>query len=229
MDQKVVLKSKKERKLSLKQKVALHAIQKQMQMLALKEWLVVIGFSIGGGALRFAMQPFPSVEPITFFAILSGWLFGRKKGFVTGAAAGFLSNFLMFGGQGIWTPFQMLAWGIAGFLGGFIKDIKPRKNYFLFWAASIIPAILIATASTAVFEILMNASWAIVFPFSIIGLIISGLPFLVIHLISNIGFSLMLPFARKFTYEKGKFNEMEICRAIADRLDIKRLPAKRDE
>ncbi|MBU1004257.1 MAG: hypothetical protein KJ561_00355, partial [Nanoarchaeota archaeon] len=105
MEQKLVLKKKKkskskqEQKLSSSQKVALHAVQKQMQLLKLREWLVVIGFVFGGALLRIPMQAVPSAEPITFFAILSGWLFGKKKGFITGAAAGYMSNFLMFGGQ----------------------------------------------------------------------------------------------------------------------------------
>src|SRR3989344_1371577 len=121
MKQKLLLKQKRKlsektgQKLSSSQKVALHAVQKQMQLLKLREWLVVMGFVFGGALLRIPMQVVPSAEPITFFAILSGWLFGKKKGFITGALAGYLSNFLMFGGQGPWTIFQMLGWGIAGF------------------------------------------------------------------------------------------------------------------
>jgi hypothetical protein len=229
MKQKTVLKKKKKsesktsqkseskQKLSSKQKVALHAVQKQMQLLKLKQWLVVIGFAFGGAALRGPMQAVPSAEPITFFAILSGWLFGKKKGFVTGAAAGYISNFIMFGGHGPWTIPQMLVWGLAGFLGGFIKNIKPTKNYFVYWLRSIIPVVGIVFVSTLLFDIVMNVSWAFFSPFSIIGLMLSGLPFLLIHLTSNIGFSLLLPFARKVVHEKGKFNEMEICKSIVNK------------
>jgi len=220
MKQKLVLKKKKkfeqkeEQKLSSSQKVALHAVQKQLQFLKLKEWLVVIGFAFGGALLRIPMQAIPSAEPITFFAILSGWLFGKRKGFLTGAAAGYLSNFFMFGGQGPWSIFQMLAWGIAGFLGGFIKNIKPRKNYLLFWLSSIIPILLITALATLIFDTVMNISWFLFMPFSIFALFLSGLPFLLIHLASNLGFSLFLPFARKIVYEKGKFNEIELCNNI---------------
>jgi len=52
--QKLILKKKKktkseqEKKLSSSQKVALHAVQKQLQLLKLKQWLVVMGFVAGG-------------------------------------------------------------------------------------------------------------------------------------------------------------------------------------
>lgn len=212
---------KSEKKLEPAQKVALHAVQKQLQLLKLKEWLVVIGFIFGGALLRVPMQAIPSAEPITFFAILAGWLFGKKKGFLTGAAAGYLSNFFMFGGQGPWSIFQMLAWGIAGFLGGFIKDIKPKKNYFVFWLKSILPVLLIAIIATLTFEIILNVSWVLFMPYSLFALFLSGLPFLFIHLVSNVLFASFLPFARKIVYEKGKFNEIELCRTVINRINSK--------
>ena len=224
MKQKLLLKQKRKlsektgQKLSSSQKVALHAVQKQMQLLKLREWLVVMGFVFGGALLRIPMQAVPSAEPITFFAILSGWLFGKKKGFITGAAAGYMSNFFMFGGQGPWSIFQVLSWGIAGFLGGFIKDIQPKGNYIWFWIKSILPVILIAIVSTLIFDTVMNLSWAMFMPYGIFALFLSGLPFLVVHLISNVTFSLFLPFARKIVYEKGKFDEMDICHNIISRI-----------
>ena len=232
--QKLILKKKKKseekseqsqkKELSTEQKVALQAVQKQLQLLKLREWLVLAGFVFGGAALRVPMQAIPSAEPITFFAILAGWLFGKKKGFITGAAAGYMSNFFMFGGQGPWSIFQVFAWGAAGFLGGFIRNIKPSKNYFLFWIRSIIPLMIITVLSTLIFDISLNIGWSFFMPFGILTLILSGLPFLLIHLVSNIGFSLLLPFARKFTYEKGKFNEMELCKAVIDRINSKFKP-----
>lgn len=234
MKQKVVLKKKQKseqkseqkKELKTEQKVALHAVQKQLQVLKLKQWLVIAGFVFGGAALRVPMQAIPSAEPITFFAILAGWLFGKKKGFLTGAAAGYMSNFFMFGGQGPWSLFQVLGWGIAGFLGGFIKDIKPTKNYFLFWAKSILPVLVIAALGTLIFDTVMNVSWVLFMPYSIFALFLSGLPFLLIHLVSNVIFASLLPFARKVVYEKGKFNEIEICKSVINRFNSKFKPGR---
>ena len=68
-----------------KQKLALFVLQKQLQILKQKELLLLIAFISAGVLGRILMQPLPSVEPLTFFAMLSGWLFGSKKGFITGA------------------------------------------------------------------------------------------------------------------------------------------------
>ena len=213
--------TKQKKELKPAQKLALHAVQKQLQLLKLKEWLVVIGFIFGGAALRVPMQAVPSAEPITFFAILAGWLFGKKKGFITGAAAGYMSNFFMFGGQGPWSIFQMLGWGMAGFLGGFIRNIKPSKNYFMYWARAIVPVLLIGVIATLLFEVVMNVSWVLFMPYSIFALFLSALPFIFIHLVSNVSFALLLPFARKVVYEKGKFNEIELCRSVIARINSK--------
>ena len=42
--------------------------------------------------------------------------FGPEAGYLTGALAAILSNFLF--GQGPWTPWQMFCWGLIGFLTG---------------------------------------------------------------------------------------------------------------
>jgi energy-coupling factor transport system substrate-specific component len=195
-------KEKEESKEELKseQKVALHALQKQLQILKLKEWLLLFGFIGGAALLRVPMQAVPSAEPLTFFAILAGWLFGRKKGFLTGASALVLSNFFMFGGQGPWTPFQMLGFGIAGWLGGTL-----RKK------ASYVEVIIIAVLATLAFEVVMNLTTLFIFSTSIFMAFALALPFIATHLVSNVIFALALPSAKKFIEKKGGFNEKNIC------------------
>ena len=46
--------------------------------------------------------------------------FGRQTGFVTGALTALSSN--MFFGQGPWTPWQMFAWGLIGYLAGTFNE-----------------------------------------------------------------------------------------------------------
>ena len=106
---------------------------------------------------------------------------------------------------------------LTGFLGGFIKGIKPSKNYFVYWLKSIIPVSVIVILSTLIFDVTLNIGWSFFMPFGILTMFLSGLPFLLIHLVSNVGFSLLLPFARKIVYEKGKFNELELCRSVINR------------
>lgn len=213
MELKLKLKKKKKQKVKQKlkpsERVALHALQKQLQALRLKEWLVIIGFIFGGALLRIPMQAVPSAEPLTFFAILAGWLFGRKKGFLVGASSLYISNFFMFGGQGPWTIFQALGFGIAGWLGGLL-----RKK------ASYVEIITITLIGTLIFEIIMNAFTPLMIGTSIFIAFALALPFTIIHLVSNLIFSLALPFTKKFIEKKGGFNEKDICVNILSKYNI---------
>ena len=47
--------------------------------------------------------------------------FGAKAGYLTGALAALLSNFLF--GQGPWTPWQMFSWGMIGLVTGLLYRI----------------------------------------------------------------------------------------------------------
>lgn len=55
-------------------------------------------------------------KPMTAIIMISGMAFGPEAGFLVGAVSGFSSNFLF--GHGPWTPWQMFAFGTAGFLAG---------------------------------------------------------------------------------------------------------------
>lgn len=56
----------------------------------------------------------------TAMVIISGIALGPEAGFLIGALSRLICNFYM--GQGPWTPWQMFAWGLLGFLAGFIFD-----------------------------------------------------------------------------------------------------------
>lgn len=64
----------------------------------------------------------------TAMVVLAGISMGPEAGFLTGALGRFVCNF--FDGQGIWTPWQMTAWGIIGFISGvsFRKVEKGEKG-----------------------------------------------------------------------------------------------------
>ena len=58
----------------------------------------------------------PFFKPLTGIVMITGMALGPEAGFLTGAISGFVSNFIF--GQGPWTPWQMFAFGVAGFLTG---------------------------------------------------------------------------------------------------------------
>lgn len=72
---------------------------------------IFIGMAIAGRAL-------PILKPVTALTILAAMYLGKEAGFLVGAFSAVLSNF--FFGQGPWTPFQMLAWGLIGWLAGIL-------------------------------------------------------------------------------------------------------------
>ncbi len=66
----------------------------------------------------------PVFKPITALTVLSAMYLGAEAGFLVGALSAVLSNAIM--GQGPWTPFQMLAWGLIGFFAGILE--KPLRR-----------------------------------------------------------------------------------------------------
>ena len=75
--------------------------------------------------------PLPNFKAITGIIMLTGIAFGPHAGFMTGAVSAFASNF--FYSQGPWTPWQMLAYGMAGFLAGSVFHRKSIR----FWILSV--------------------------------------------------------------------------------------------
>lgn len=65
---------------------------------------------------RTAFFMLPNFTPVMAIVIIAGVAFGCESGFITGAMTMFVSNFIM--GQGPWTPWQMFAMGLVGFLAG---------------------------------------------------------------------------------------------------------------
>ena len=79
-------------------------------------------------ASRAAFAWLPHFKPIFGVIILSGIALGAQVGFLVGAVSAFASNFLF--GQGPWTPWQMLAYGICGCIAGlcYHKNTKLPKD-----------------------------------------------------------------------------------------------------
>lgn len=77
--------------------------------------------------------PIPNFKAITGIIMITGVAFGPHAGFMIGAIAAFASNF--FYSQGPWTPWQMLSYGMGGFLAGLLfhnRNTALRRNSLLF-------------------------------------------------------------------------------------------------
>lgn len=143
-----------------------------------------VALTASGIAGRVALQHVPSVEPLIAVAAATGFYFGARKGVLAGATGFYLSNFLVFGGQGPWTVFQVLGAGAAGLSGGiFGKFFNGRTAFFTS-----------AFIGVAAYEILVNLGSLTFAAFTGVGVsyMVSALPFTLTHIASTLGFGLIL-------------------------------------
>ncbi len=87
-----------------------------------KEIALVAMLGAISAAARVPFAAIPSVQPSTFLIICSGYVFGPLSGFMVGAMTALVSN--LFLGQGPWTPYQMLAWGLCGVSAAWMKRFR---------------------------------------------------------------------------------------------------------
>lgn len=84
---------------------------------------ILIALAVASRAVFYLI---PQFKPIGAVVIACAVCLGAERGYVIGAFSAFVSNFIF--GQGIWTPFQMAALGMVGFVAGLIfKKIKPNR------------------------------------------------------------------------------------------------------
>lgn len=96
-----------------------------------RELVVIAVMSAIAVAGRAAFFMLPNFKPVMAIVIITGVGLGGEAGFLVGAMSMMVSN-IMFG-QGPWTPWQMFAMGIIGFLAGvlFRKGILRRSRFSL--------------------------------------------------------------------------------------------------
>ena len=76
---------------------------------------VLCAIGIAGRSIFFML---PQFKPVLALTIIAGVAFGGETGFLVGAVTMLLSNMLF--SQGPWTPWQMFAMGIIGFISGIL-------------------------------------------------------------------------------------------------------------
>jgi len=122
---------------------------------------------------------------VTALVIVAGAALGGEAGFLVGAVTAFVSN--MFFGQGPWTPWQMFAFGIIGFLAG-----------LLFGRGSIARAraalcVFGGLATLVIYGGLMNACAMLTYqsspsPAMYLAYCLQGLPFDLVHALATVVF-----------------------------------------
>ncbi len=153
---------------------------------------------------RLAFYMVPQFKPTVAIIIISGMALGSQRGFLIGVITMFVSN--IFVGQGPWTPWQMLACGLIGFIAGFMykKEALPKTVVpicvFGFIATMLIYGGIMNPAS------LLMSGAEITIP-SLAAYYLSGLPYDTIHAISTVIFLAVLakPMLGKLDRIKKKY------------------------
>ena len=148
----------------------------------------------------FIMVPF--FKPLTGIVMITGMALGPEAGFLTGAVSGFVSNFIF--GQGPWTPWQMYAWGLVGYLAGVLADRGWLDRLPVLYAYGFLSALL--------YGLLLNGWYVIGFvqPFSWPAALVAfgaALPFDATHGVATVVFlaALYVPWRKKLERIKRKY------------------------
>lgn len=142
---------------------------------------------------RFLFYAVPHFKPVTAMVVICGIYLGAESGFLCGALTAILSNILF--GQGPWTPFQMMVWGIIGFLAGVLARQLKKSRAALF---------LYGALAGVLFSFLMDI-WTVLWwdgKFSLsryIAAIVSAAPVTAVYALSNVLFLsvLITPIGKK--------------------------------
>ncbi|MFB6203488.1 MAG: hypothetical protein ABEK01_03265 [Candidatus Nanohaloarchaea archaeon] len=146
---------------------------------------VTAALTASGIAGRVALQHIPSVETVLPVAVAVGFYHDWRHGAASGVSGYYVTNFLVWGGQGPWTLFQMVGAGMAGASGGLFSKLS-RNGRSL--------AAALATG-TVLFELSVNLGSVIYVPMAAsIGLayFAAAIPYGLIHLTSSIGIGLTI-------------------------------------
>ncbi len=168
---------------------------------ALRQIMPTLVLAACAAAGRILFAPIPDFKPLSAIAIIAGATLGPRNGFMVGSLAAFTSNF--FFGQGLWSPWQMYAWGMVGYAGGLLAKAgvledrvtgRPRT-----WAL-----VLAGLASAALYGLIVNAYGVLGFvrPLTWAGTlayVAASLPFDVMHGVATALFLVVLygPWTRR--------------------------------
>ena len=170
-----------------------------------RDIMPVVVLSALAVAGRMMFQPFPSFMPVSAIVILAGASFGRQSGFLTGALSAAVSN--MFLGQGPWTPWQMYAWGVIGYLAGTLAAHGVFRRGWTVYVFGLLSAILYGWIldSWYIIGFIHPLTWG-----NALLAYLAGFPFTMSHAIATVVFLIPIykPWSKKLSRIKRKYGMM---------------------
>lgn len=152
---------------------------------------------------RVAFAAFPNVKPTTDIVFFAGYALGGAPGFVVGATAALTSN--VFFGQGPWTVWQMVAWGLVGTGGaGLARLMRGREpNRWILAPVCAIAGLLFG----ALMDLYQSSFLGTTSLSAYAAVSATSLPYNLTHAIGNVIFCVLLgpTFIRALTRYRERF------------------------
>ena len=143
----------------------------------------------------------PFFKPITALTAITAMYLGGEAGFLVGSLSAVLSNFYF--GQGPWTAFQMLAWGLIGYVAGLIAESLKRNRVLL-----LTYGVLSGIAFSLIMDVWTVLWYSAGFDMELyIASITAAIPHTILYAVSNFIFLFFLakPFGDKLERIKVKY------------------------
>ncbi|MDD3240409.1 MAG: ECF transporter S component, partial [Lachnospira sp.] len=155
-------------------------------------------------------------KPVVALVVIAGASLGAETGFLVGAVTMLVSNMIF--GQGPWTPWQMFALGMTGFLAGILfyrKSSEVPMSIKEMWIRVAALAVYGGAAAVILYGGIMNLgslimAHSVMNRATIISYYVAGLPFDLIRGVATIIFTALLakPFMEKIERTRKKYGKI---------------------
>ena len=143
----------------------------------------------------------PLFKPITAICVMTAIYLGAEAGFLCGSLSVLISNIWF--GQGPWTPFQMLGFGLIGLIAGYLSRVLLRSNVLL---------LLYGVVAGVAYSFIMDV-WTVLGHYYTFNLdlyfaaLATAVPYTVTYAVSNAFFLWLMakPFGEKLARVKIKY------------------------
>ena len=153
---------------------------------------------------KIAFYMIPQFKPTVAIIIISAMALGSQRGFLIGVITAFVSNIFL--GQGPWTPWQMFACGLIGFISGFMykKEALPKTTVPICIFGFLITLLIYGGIMNPAALIMANDTISMS---TLAAYYISGIPYDIIHAASTVIFLIVLakPMLTKLDRVKKKY------------------------
>ncbi|KAB8138369.1 ECF transporter S component [Gracilibacillus oryzae] len=130
---------------------------------------------------RVFFQILPNVQPVSAIIIITGYFLGPYYACLLAVVTVYLSNLVL--GMGLWTIWQMIAWGIVGYVAGLFK--------LYHWKRPLIPLTLYSFFAAYLYGLILDLG-TYTYSGHFYSYFLASLPFSTFHAAGNIVFMIIL-------------------------------------